>query len=75
MTASFELPDWTPPPCPECSKAAMGHQFYGIGDKRNGWYCDTCGSGSYQLGTQVEANQQVNTETMAARFAITLINK
>ncbi len=71
----MQLHDWTPPPCPECSEDTMEHRFYGIGEKRNGWYCQSCGAGSYQLGSKDEARQGVNTESMAARFAIALLNK
>ncbi|MDN2484003.1 hypothetical protein [Vibrio agarivorans] len=71
----MDIPDWTPPACPECSKDTMEHRFYGIGEKDNGWYCQSCGAGSYQLGSKDEASQGINTEVMAARFAIALLNK
>lgn len=67
-------PDWAPPPCPKCDSDAMGHYFFNIGDKRNGWYCEICGAGAYQLGTMEEAKQSVNTEAQMAR-AIGLLNR
>ena len=71
----MDLPDRTPPPCPDCSSDMMEHRFYGIGEKRNGWYCQSCGAGGYQLGSKDEAIHCINTEAMAARFAIALLNK
>lgn len=72
---TFKPSSWTPPPCPVCTKQAMVHKLFSVGDQRNGWYCGSCGAGSYQLGSLAEAKENINTEAIAAQFAIALLNK
>ncbi|WP_063661517.1 hypothetical protein [Aliivibrio fischeri] len=68
------LIDWNPPPCPECKSNSMIHKFYNVSNKDNGWYCEECGAGKYDLGNKKEALKKVNIEALTARFAITLLN-
>ncbi|MET4696128.1 hypothetical protein [Endozoicomonas lisbonensis] len=54
------LSDMKIPRCPECQADAMFHRCIShiptkAAFKRNGWYCEQCKSGPYQLGTMTEA--------------------
>ena len=68
----MELTDFDIPPCPECGKNKMIHKCisYVPGTaqfRRNGWYCESCGTGPKKLGSFSEAE--------AARTALILLNK
>lgn len=65
------LSDWTPPNCPTCHADAMVHKCIspvpGTAEfRKNGWYCDSCGVGPFQLGSATEAD--------AARIALRFNN-
>jgi hypothetical protein len=58
--------------CPTCKADDMAHicKSHVPGTaafRKNGWYCQTCKAGPYQLGSVTEAD--------AARFALALLNK
>ncbi len=68
----MKLVDWQPPPCPKCKKDEMHHRCLShvpgtATFRKNGWYCQSCKAGPYQLGTMTEAK--------AAQFALALLNK
>lgn len=51
----MDLPDLEIPPCPNCQADQMYHRCVShipgrAAFRRNGWYCQVCGSGPYQLG-------------------------
>ncbi|QHP82794.1 hypothetical protein EO763_23155 (plasmid) [Pectobacterium odoriferum] len=59
------------PSCPSCGRDNMFHRLSNPDPTSetfilNGWYCDDCQAGPYQLGHFSEAD--------AARFALTLLN-
>ncbi|HGO5304482.1 TPA: hypothetical protein ACK21Z_005342 [Vibrio harveyi] len=67
------LPDWTPPPCPECGADEMYHKLVShvpsskAFRNQNGWYCAKCNAGAFQLGDFSESD--------AAQFAVSLANR
>lgn len=53
------LNDTAVPACPSCEADAMYHRCITPDPSqatfvRNGWYCEACGSGPYQLGSVSE---------------------
>lgn len=67
----MELSDWIPPPCPKCQSEDMYNLCFshvpGSGHfRKNGWYCESCSAGPYQLSDVTEAD--------TARFALRLNN-
>ncbi|EGR0524990.1 hypothetical protein FG062_14675 [Vibrio cholerae] len=64
--------NWTPPPCPSCGKDEMEHKCVShvqgtAAFKKNGWYCQSCNAGPFQLGSV--------TEDECAAFANGLLNR
>lgn len=67
----MELADWTPPNCPNCNADSMLHKCIShvpgtASFRKNGWYCESCSAGPFQLGNKTEAD--------AASFALRLNN-
>ena len=63
--------DFDVPSCPSCKKDSMIHKCFshiakGSDFMKNGWYCESCNAGPFQLGHVTEAE--------VVRFAIRLIN-
>ncbi len=63
--------NWTPPACPSCGKDEMCHKCVSpvrgsAAFKNNGWYCQVCNAGPFQLGSV--------TEDECAAFANDLLN-
>ena len=57
----MNLNDWTPPCCPQCNADDMRHICFThvpswAAFKKNGWYCDSCKAGPFQLGSVTEQN-------------------
>jgi hypothetical protein len=60
----MNLTDWTPPNCPQCKADSMRHICFshvisGAAFKKNGWYCDICKAGPFQLGNVTEADAAI----------------
>lgn len=68
----MEIKGWTPPPCPKCGANEMIHRLFSHTPStkafrtQNGWYCDKCKAGPFQLGRVTESN--------AAQLALYLAN-
>lgn len=63
--------DFDVPECPKCGGDDMAHICKSpvpgtVAFRNNGWYCQTCKAGPYQLGSTTEAT--------VARFVLTLLN-
>jgi len=64
--------DYNVPNCPVCGADDMAHicKSHVPGTaafRKNGWYCQSCKTGPYQLGSMTEAK--------AAQFALSLLNR
>jgi hypothetical protein len=60
------------PFCPSCGLDDMYHRLVShipgcAAFRQNGWYCQSCDAGPYQLGSVTEAD--------AARYALELLNR
>lgn len=71
MGDQMKIADWSPPNCPKCNADGMIHKCLSPAPGsesflKNGWYCESCNSGPYQLGS--------TTESDAALFALRLMN-
>lgn len=72
MEKSINLTEWSPPPCPKCGSDDMIHKLMSLEPASisfratNGWYCENCNAGPFQLGKFSESD--------AAQFAISLLN-
>lgn len=66
------LSDIKIPRCPGCQADAMFHRCVShvqerAGFKKNGWYCERCHAGPYQLGTMTEAKAAETAKTLLGR--------
>ncbi|MGP9509133.1 MULTISPECIES: hypothetical protein [Halomonas] len=67
----MSLPDLNPPVCPYCQSDAMAHVCFShiagtAAFKKNGWYCDACGSGPYRLGAVRETDASATAAMLLA---------
>lgn len=67
----MDLPDLQLPPCPNCKADRMYHRCVShipgrAAFRQNGWYCEACCSGPYQLGNVREDEAAVTAASLAA---------